>query len=344
MSAELLPNREAAVERGNVAVLEQAQARLQERELRFRELLDALPAAIYVTDAAGRITFFNHACIAFSGRTPEIGADAWCVTWRLYYPDGTPLAHDQCPMAVALRENREVRGAEAIAERPDGTRVPFIPYPTPIRDADGRVIGAVNMLVDITHRKEAEERLKLLSNEVNHRANNLLAVVQAMVRMTEAPTVAEYKLALQGRIQALAHAHSLLAETRWQGADLQRLVTEELAPYVGAAEPRVWASGPPVPLDPNLAQSFALAIHELATNAAKHGAFSASDGTVHVDWRREPDGLVFRWTEAGGPAVAQPSRRGVGTRVMERAVQQLGARLSFDWRPQGLVCEIVTGR
>src|SRR2546430_16731334 len=100
-------------------------------QLGFRGMLDALPAAIYVTDRHGKITYFNPACVAFSGRTPELGSDHWCVTWKLFYPDGTPMPHDQCPMAIALREGRVVRGQEAIAERPDGSRGWFEPYPTP---------------------------------------------------------------------------------------------------------------------------------------------------------------------------------------------------------------------
>jgi PAS domain S-box-containing protein len=133
---------------------------LSESERRFREMIDALPAAIYTTDAAGRITHFNPAAAAFAGRTPELGTDEWCVTWKLYYPDGRPMPHHECPMAIALREGREVRGAEAIAERPDGTRVWFTPYPTALRDDSGRIIGAINMLVDITERKEAERTLR----------------------------------------------------------------------------------------------------------------------------------------------------------------------------------------
>jgi PAS domain S-box-containing protein len=135
----------------------------------FRELLDALPAAIYTTDANGRITFFNQAAVELSGRTPEIGSDRWCVTWRLYWPDGRAMAHEECPMAKALKEDRPVRGEEAIAERPDGTRVPFMPYPTPLHDAAGRLVGAVNMLVDLTARKEAEEALRLLNETLEQR-------------------------------------------------------------------------------------------------------------------------------------------------------------------------------
>jgi PAS domain-containing protein len=100
-----------------------------------------LPTAVYTTDANGRITFFSQAAVQLSGRTPEIGSDRWCVTWRLYWPDGRAMAHDECPMARTLKEDRSIRGEEAIAERPDGTGVPFMPYPTPLHDAAGRLVG-----------------------------------------------------------------------------------------------------------------------------------------------------------------------------------------------------------
>ena len=135
-------------------------------EFPCRELLDALPAAIYTTDAAGRVTYYNSAAVQLAGRRPEIGSDEWCVTWRLYRPDGTPFPHDECPMAVALKTGRPVRGVEAVAERPDGTLVPFMPYPTPLHDAAGNVVGAVNMLVDLTERSNAEQARRLLASIV----------------------------------------------------------------------------------------------------------------------------------------------------------------------------------
>src|SRR5947207_4951586 len=130
---------------------------LHERVGGLKAILDALPAAIYTTDAEGRITGFNEAAVRFSGRVPRLGSDSWCVTWKLYRADGTPLPHDECPMAIALKEGRELRGVSAIAERPDGTRVHFMPYPTLIRDASGKIVGAVNMLVDISDQEHAEE-------------------------------------------------------------------------------------------------------------------------------------------------------------------------------------------
>jgi len=122
----------------------------------FRKVLDELPAAIYATDAKGRITYFNEAAAALWGCRPELGKSEWCGSWKLYWPDGRPLPHGQCPMALALKEERPIRGMEAIAERPDGSRVPFIPYPTPLYGESGRLIGAVNMLVDVSDLKRAE--------------------------------------------------------------------------------------------------------------------------------------------------------------------------------------------
>jgi PAS domain S-box-containing protein len=119
------------------------------------ELLEALPVAVYTTDAEGRITFYNRAAADLWGHHPKLGSSQWCGSWRLYWPDGRPLPHDECPMAMALKEGREIRGLEAIAERPDGTRVRFLPYPTPLRDPTGRLVGAINLLMDITDQHEA---------------------------------------------------------------------------------------------------------------------------------------------------------------------------------------------
>ncbi len=136
---------------------------LRQSEQRFRDMIDALPAAIYTTDAAGRLTHFNPAAVELSGRVPDLGSDQWCVTWKLIRADGTPLPHDECPMAIALKEGRCIDGIEAIAERPDGTRIWFVPYPRVLRDAEGHIIGGINMLVDITERKQAEQAGKLLA-------------------------------------------------------------------------------------------------------------------------------------------------------------------------------------
>ena len=166
---------------------------VREGERRLHEIVEALPTALYTTDAEGRITMFNQAAVEFSGRVPEIGSDSWCVSWKMYSPDGAPLPHDQCPMAIALKENRPIRGSEATAERPDGTRLNFVAYPTPLYDDSGKVTGAVNMLVDITERKQIEqERLEFLAKERAFAAEQSLQEARAeLAHVTRALTVGE---------------------------------------------------------------------------------------------------------------------------------------------------------
>jgi len=147
----------------SAAERQRLEAAKEASELRFREMIDSLPAAIYTTDAHGRLTHFNQAAVEFSGRVPEVGTDQWCVSWKLFWPDGTPLAHEDCPMAILLREGRLAENVECIAERPDGTRRWFVPYPRLLRDSDGRVLGGMNMLVDVTARKQAEEATNLMA-------------------------------------------------------------------------------------------------------------------------------------------------------------------------------------
>lgn len=118
--------------------------------------LDALPAAVYVTDAQGHLTHYNRACVALAGRTPDLARDRWCIAWKLYTADGDPLPHNCCPMAVAIMQGRETRGVEKVAERPDGSRVRLLPFPTLIHDADGTLECAINMLIDVTDRHRAD--------------------------------------------------------------------------------------------------------------------------------------------------------------------------------------------
>lgn len=209
-------------------------------------------------------------------------------------------------------------------------------------DAKGRPAGALGVVMDVTERKAAEERLKLLAREVDHRANNLMTVVQGTVALSQAGSPGDLKEVIVGRVSALARAHQLLSETRWQGADLRRLVEEELLAFSLGAAARVTIRGPDLALPPAAAQSIAMALHELATNAAKYGALSRPEGRVDVAWRgggRDP--LTLTWAEAGGPPVARPRRRGLGTAILSRALGgALGGATRMDWRPEGLVCEM----
>jgi PAS domain S-box-containing protein len=148
----------------DITELKRTEDILRESERHLRAVIDALPVAIYTTDAEGSLTHFNQTAVEFSGRVPELGTDHWCISMKLYKPNGTPLPHDQCPMAIALKEGRQILGAEAIAERPDGTRVWFTAHPTPLHDTNGKLIGGINMLIDITERKRLDQ--VLLENNV----------------------------------------------------------------------------------------------------------------------------------------------------------------------------------
>jgi two-component sensor histidine kinase/DNA-binding response OmpR family regulator len=204
-------------------------------------------------------------------------------------------------------------------------------------DSTRRVVGLSGVTVDITDRKSAEERQTLLVREVDHRARNALAVVQSIIRLTRAESKEAYVTAVEGRITALSRAHVLLSQSRWQGANLSRILDEELAPYRRSETERIVTSGPEVFLEPATAQILALALHELATNAAKYGALSSTFGRVRLSWELGANCLDLQWIESGGPAVQPPSSEGYGTRVIGASVErQLDGSATFDWHLDGL--------
>jgi PAS domain S-box-containing protein len=213
----------------------------------------------------------------------------------------------------------------------------------------GRPGPMLGVHVDITVRKEAEQRQALLIREVDHRAKNALAVVQAVLRLTSAPDQASYIRAVEGRVATLARAQTLLTQSGWSGADLRGLLEGELAPFLtaGTLGPVVEMAGPPAMLAPLVAQPLAMAVHELATNAVKHGALGVPGGRVEIAWRLDPgpEGrrlLRLDWQEAGGPPLqGAPDRPGFGTRVLRATVaDQLGGRIAQEWRPGGMACHI----
>ena len=169
----------------NEEMLSIAIGAVKQRDSEGLAILDELAAPVYVTDAKGRLTFFNRACVEFSGRTPTAGKDRWCVSWKLFTSDGKALPKSRCPMAVAIKEKRAVRGVEAIAERPDGSRIRFQPFPTPLLDERGEIVGALNMLVDVTdrnqlrHLRSQAERCRRLARAVDDRPTKTTLVQMA---------------------------------------------------------------------------------------------------------------------------------------------------------------------
>jgi two-component sensor histidine kinase len=207
-------------------------------------------------------------------------------------------------------------------------------------DKGGRVVRVSGVTVDITERKRAEERQNLLSREVDHRAKNALALAQSIVRLTRAPNVGAYIQAVEGRITALARVHTILSLSSWRGAEVGRLVDEELAPYFEAGQ--IKFRGSEVQLQPSTAQTLALALHELVTNSAKYGALSTLSGRLSIGWEMQGDFLQLTWEESGGPLVHKPKSRGFGTRSVIASIEsQLGGQALFDWRSEGLICRLL---
>jgi PAS domain S-box-containing protein len=242
-----------------------------------------------------------------------------------------------------IRRGQRVEHYEAVRQRKHGSLIDVSLSISPIRNAQGKIIGASKIARDITERKRSEAQIVNLAREAEHRTRNILATVQATVRLSHSDTSDDLKQLIEGRIDALAKVNTLFVETRWTGAELHDLITQELSPYVEKKETRVRIDGPDVMLEPNRAQSVAISLHELATNAAKYGSLSTVDGHVEIAWSRTLDGrLSLRWTESGGPPVTPPTHRGFGTLIMEKIIGgQLGGAVRFDWRDQGLTCEIV---
>jgi PAS domain S-box-containing protein len=245
-------------------------------------------------------------------------------------------------VAALLSRSENTCQAEFRIRRPDGELRWCIGTVTATFDGNDKIVRIGGVTIDITERKQAEERQALLAREVDHRARNALAIIQAIVRLTRAGSISEYKSTVEGRIMALARAHTLLSESRWNGADFEVLVADELAPYRAHHAARIVTLGPPVSLPPITAQTLALSLHELATNAAKYGALSGEDGTLTVTWELRAGRLALLWRESGVRLGEPFTSQGFGLKLISTSVeQQLGGKVSFDWTPRGLRCDIV---
>jgi len=253
----------------------------------------------------------------------------------LHHDDWEPLRQ----VVLRMAKGERTQQVEFRVRRPNGELRWCTGTAAASLDAAGNVARISGVTIDVTDRKEAEERQVLLAREVDHRARNALAIIQSIIRLTRAKSVDDYVATVEGRIKALALAHTLLSDSRWHGADLGTLVTEEFAPY--RTGNKVEFKGPNVSLSPATAQGIALALHELATNAAKHGALSSLKGKVSLTWQLQSDVLTLHWMENGGPPIKTPSARSFGLKVIKASIeQQLGGRATFDWNPKGLRCDL----
>ncbi len=336
-----------------------AEAALAESEARFRTLAEALPGFVWTAGPDGALDWVSPRWHAYSGAEPG-AATGW--TWgKWMHPDdlGRVAGRWREAIAAGAPEHED----EFRLRAADGEYRWFLVRVAPVRGPDGRVERWVGTCTDVDPRHRAEERQSLLVNELNHRVKNSLAVALALADQTRRACAAadhppeRFHADFQTRMVALAAAHDLLTREHWEGAPLTELVRTALAPHAGKADgpsaaPRVSVAGPPVRLAPETALALSMAMHELATNAAKHGALSRPGGRVEVRWRVEPaagdaaegGALALEWSERGGPPVpGPPARRGFGSRLIERGLPaQLGrgGTVEMEFAPGGLRCRI----
>jgi len=266
---------------------------------------------------------------------PELEGQGFFELLDQVYTTGKPFIGHQMPVKLQ-------RHPEGLLEE---RFVDFVYQPT--IGVDGRVSGIFIEGSDVTDRVRAAEYQQLLLNELNHRVKNTLATVQSIVSQTlrNAPTPPEARALIEQRMIALSRAHDVLTQEKWEGAEIHAIVAQVLAPFREPGHDRLHVRGPALRLSPRMALDLAMALHELATNAAKYGALSNPTGAVRLSWRVDRMGpqsrIRLRWSEAGGPSVEPPSRRGFGLRLIERSLaRDLGGEARFEFAPTGVICTI----
>ena len=233
---------------------------------------------------------------------------------------------------------------ETVRRHKSGRLIPVGISAAPIF-AEGKVVGVAAVHRDMTDRRHFEEHMAFTMRELSHRTKNMLAVVQGLTHMIarRSDSIEAFETRLRGCIQALAYSHDLLVQHDWEGATLEELLRVQLASFGGLDSGRILAQGPEVFLQPQAMQSLGLILHELGTNATKHGALAVESGRVTIDWVRRDDGVALTWTEGGGPAVVAPTRKGFGQVVFERIGAALDGAIATEFRSEGLVCAITIG-
>jgi PAS domain S-box-containing protein len=317
----------------------QVEAALRESEQQLRwlaSIVESSDDAIISKNLDGIITSWNRGAERVFGYTADeaIGQPITIVIPK-------ERQDEERAILTRIRRGERIDHFETVRQRKHGSLIVVSLTVSPVKNAEGKIVGASKNARDITEQKRAQQQIATLAREAEHRSKNLLATVQATVSLSQSDTPEGLKQAIEGRILALANVHSLFVETRWIGAELSTIAAQELAPYSETDERRVRIDGPQVLLEPNTAQAVAIALHELATNAAKYGALSVPNGQVGLTWLQEADGpLILHWREIGGPAVKIPTHRGFGTRIIEQMIGHLSGKARLDWHADGLVCEI----
>jgi PAS domain S-box-containing protein len=322
----------------------QREQALRDGEARIKAILDSAVDGIVTIDERGSIESVNPAAQRVFGYTME---ELKGQNVKILMPEPYHAEHDQYLRNYRHTGQRKIIGIgrEVVGRRKDGSTFPLDLAVSEVPLGDRRIFTGI--IRDITERKQAEQHRNLLVAELSHRVKNTLASVISVAQQTfrQAQSFKEARSAFEGRIQALAHTHSRLAESNWAGASLAAVIMDEVTPYRGGDGRNIRMAGPDVTLGPKSAVSMGMAFHELATNAAKYGALSTPEGSVEIDWgmvRPEDRQLRIRWIERGGPEVAPPTRSGFGRLLLERGLaHELKGKVQLDFAKEGLKCTIV---
>jgi PAS domain S-box-containing protein len=325
--------------------LDKSQHELREQEERWNSTYEHAAIGIVELDAEGRFLRVNEAICSIVGLSRDE-----LLGWRL---QGRTHPEDRDVDEELYR--RQVAGdigfysIEKRFVRKDGRVIWIAVRSSTVRDATGHFLYGVRVVQDVTERKEAEERQKLLIDELNHRVKNTLATVQSLATQTARGTDSpeEFRKAFEGRLIALSQAHDQLTRRHWKSADLRDIVEGATAPHLAEAQDRIFIDGDPITVTPRVALTLALGLHELTTNASKYGSLSVPEGCIDVRWRidrppSQPPVLVIEWRERGGPAVTVPARKGFGTRFIVGSVaSELHGKADLAFDAEGLVCTMV---
>ena len=321
----------------------QGEAALLEGDVNFQLMANSIPQLAWMAHGDGWIFWYNQRWYDFTGTTPA-DMEGW--GWRkVHHPDHLERVVSRVQRSWETGEPWEdtfpLKGR-------DGKYRWFLSRALPVRDDKGDVIRWFGTNTDITELRDAEERQRLLVDELNHRVKNTLAAVQSLARqsMRGADSTETFMEKFEARLLALSRAHVLLAREVWQGADLKKIVSQALSPYSGEGDKRVKIKGPCIRLNPTAAVSLGMAIHELVSNAARFGALSVPDGHVDLSWDLDLEGgdqpaLELLWQESKGPRIEEIGRRGFGSRLIEEAIaRELSGEIELDLSPGGAACRM----
>jgi len=318
---------------------QEAEEALRKRSAELEAVLETIPTAVwFTTDREMRNVIGNRRAIELLRlpRTVDLSNALNRPSGFAVFRDGVEVPPQDRPLHRAAQG--ETVSNEVLEVRFDnGDRRMLLMRAAPLRDKNGALQGAVAAAADVTERHRYEEHLKLLLNELNHRVKNTLAIVQSIAALTLKDIDAGARAAFEERLMTLSAVHSLLTDESWHGASIASVVAASLR----TARERVSFAGDDLQLKPKSAVALSMALNELGTNALKYGALSTERGRVAVRWSTDGGRFRLSWKETGGPTVAEPSRRGFGSRLIERGLaSELQGEVRIHWRPEGVVCTI----